>query len=326
MSALGKVVRSGVGRRRVQTVVIGLVVMIAVTAAVLGGSLMVASRAPFDRAFDQQQGAHLTAQFDAGKTTAAQLSASAHATGVTAAAGPFQTAVITPATSRGGPGGPITVVGRADPGGSVDAVTLTKGRWVTGPGEIVLQTDRPASAGLAAETGRRAPPAGPSRQPDPDRGRHGPVGQRDRRRLGGPRTGRDIDRRGRGRGLPDALPLRHRRHHRAGRRGPRRGAGERPVGCAGRNPVLAHHQNQQRSGNTVLLVPFLIAFGVLGVAHGGPDHRQRHRGRGQHRNPPDRHPQSPRVHPRPGGAGLHGPGPDPRRGRRRARRASPATC
>ena len=39
MSALGGVVRSGVGRRRVQTVVIGLVVMIAVTAAVLGGSL-----------------------------------------------------------------------------------------------------------------------------------------------------------------------------------------------------------------------------------------------------------------------------------------------
>ncbi len=141
MSALGKVVRSGVGRRRVQTVVIGLVVMIAVTAAVLGGSLMVASRAPFDRAFDQQHGAHLTAQFDAGKTTAAQLSASAHATGVTAAAGPFQTAVITPATSRMGPADPITVVGRADPGGPVDAITLTNGRWVTGPGEIVLQTD-----------------------------------------------------------------------------------------------------------------------------------------------------------------------------------------
>ena len=77
MSALGRVVRSGVGRRRVQTVVIGLVVMIAVTAAVLGGSLMVASRAPFDRAFAQQHGAHLTAQFDAAKTTAAQLAASA---------------------------------------------------------------------------------------------------------------------------------------------------------------------------------------------------------------------------------------------------------
>jgi putative ABC transport system permease protein len=140
MSALSRVVRSGVGRRRVQTVVIGLVVMIAVTAAVLGGSLMVASSAPFERAFAQQNGAHLTAQFDAAKTTAAQLSASANATGVIAAAGPFRTAVITPVT-RGRPTRSITVAGRADPGGPVDAIKPTKGRWVTGPGEIVLHND-----------------------------------------------------------------------------------------------------------------------------------------------------------------------------------------
>ena len=141
MSALGSVVRSGVGRRRVQTVVITLVVMIAVTSAVLGGSLMVASSAPFDRAFSQQHGAHLTAQFDATKTTAAQLSASAQATGVSAAAGPFRTASINPVNEGAGPMRPMTVVGRADPGGAVDAVTLSEGRWVTGPGEIVLYTD-----------------------------------------------------------------------------------------------------------------------------------------------------------------------------------------
>jgi putative ABC transport system permease protein len=153
MSALGRVVRSGVGRRRVQTVVIGLVVLIAVTAAVLGGSLMVASSAPFDRAFDQQHGAQLIVQFDAGKTTAAQLSASAHATGVTAAAGPFPTAVITPATDRIRSSEPITVAGRADPGGPVDDITLTDGRWVTGPGEIVLQTDIRLPAGAGPSVG-----------------------------------------------------------------------------------------------------------------------------------------------------------------------------
>ena len=141
MSALGRVVRSGVGRRRVQTVVIGLVVMIAVTAAVLGGSLMVASSAPFDRAFAQQHGAHLTAQFDATKTTAAQLSASADATGVSAAAGPFQTAAINPVDARDRPMRAMTVAGRPDAGGPVDAVTLLEGRWVSGPGEIVLHTD-----------------------------------------------------------------------------------------------------------------------------------------------------------------------------------------
>jgi putative ABC transport system permease protein len=84
MSALARVVRAGVGRRRVQTVVVGLVVMIAVTSAVLGGSLMVASQGPFDRAFAQQRGAHLTAQFDARAVTEAQLAASASATGVAA--------------------------------------------------------------------------------------------------------------------------------------------------------------------------------------------------------------------------------------------------
>ncbi|MFC6016281.1 ABC transporter permease [Plantactinospora solaniradicis] len=153
MSALGGVVRSGVGRRRVQTVVIGLVVMIAVSAAVLGGSLMVASRAPFDRAFAQQRGAHLTAQFDATRTTAAQLSASANATGVTAAAGPFPTASITPVDRRGREMESITVAGRADPGGPVDAVTPTEGRWVTGPGEIVLHTDSRLPEVLQPEVG-----------------------------------------------------------------------------------------------------------------------------------------------------------------------------
>lgn len=141
MSALGRVVRSGVGRRRVQTVVIGLVVTIAVTAAVLGGSLLVAAHAPFDRAFGQQRGAHLSASFDPARTTPAQLAASARAAGVTAAAGPFRTAALTAVDDRGRPHPPLTVAGRADPAGPVDAVTLLEGRWATRPGELVVFTD-----------------------------------------------------------------------------------------------------------------------------------------------------------------------------------------
>lgn len=141
MSALGRVVRAGVGRRRVRTVVIGLVVLIAVSASVLGGSLLMVSDAPFDRAFAQQRGAHLTALFDPGRITTAQLAASAHATGVTAAAGPFRTASINPVDDRGRPIAPITVVGRSEPGGAVDAVTLTEGRWATRPGELVIFSD-----------------------------------------------------------------------------------------------------------------------------------------------------------------------------------------
>ena len=145
MSALGRVVRSGVGRRRVQTVVIGLATMIAVTASVLSGSLVVASDGPFDRAFAQQRGAHLAAQFDASGTTAERVTRSGHAPGVTASAGPFPTASsapLDPAVGQTLP--PMTLVGRADPAGGVDDLVLAQGRWVDGPGQIVLAVDYPA--------------------------------------------------------------------------------------------------------------------------------------------------------------------------------------
>ncbi|MEV7236955.1 FtsX-like permease family protein [Streptomyces sp. NPDC051020] len=138
MSALGKVVRSGVGRRRVQTLVIGLATMMAVAASVLGGSLLAVSGAPFDDAFANQHGAHLSIQFDAGKVSAGQLSKSRNAEGVSGAAGPFSTATVTPRADGAGPGGPMTVVGRGDAGRDVDAVTLLDGRWPTRSGEIVL--------------------------------------------------------------------------------------------------------------------------------------------------------------------------------------------
>lgn len=137
MSALGRVVRSGVGRRRVQTLVIGLATLMAVTASVLAGSLLVASSGPFDDAFARQRGAHLNAQLDAGRATVAQLSASGETAGVSAASGPFGTVSVAP---RHGamPLPPLTVVGRDTPEGPVDELTLTTGSWAGRPGEIVL--------------------------------------------------------------------------------------------------------------------------------------------------------------------------------------------
>jgi len=140
MSTLGRVVRAGAGRHRVQTVVITLVVLIAVTSAVLGGSLLVASREPFDRAFGQQRGAHLTAQFDPAKATVAELTASAGAAGISAAAGPFPTTQIS-AQDRAHRMPPMTVVGRSGPDGPVDQVKLTEGRWAAALGELVLAED-----------------------------------------------------------------------------------------------------------------------------------------------------------------------------------------
>ncbi|KRV50187.1 ABC transporter permease [Wenjunlia vitaminophila] len=118
------------------TLVILLATMMAVAASVLGGSLLVASSAPFDDAFADQHGAHLSVEFDADRTTAARLEASADTAGVAAASGPFRTVS---AASEFGP--LLAVVGRAEPEGAVDDVTLTSGRWATGPGEIVMSAD-----------------------------------------------------------------------------------------------------------------------------------------------------------------------------------------
>ncbi|MFB6703247.1 ABC transporter permease [Streptomyces sp. NPDC056333] len=151
MSVLGKVVRSGVGRRRVQTLVIGLAAMMAVAASVLGGSLLAVSGGPFDDAFTQQHGAHLSVQFDAGEVSAGQLSKSRDAEGVSGAAGPFRTATVTPRSDGPGPEWPMTVVGRADPGRDVDEVALLEGRWPTHTGEIVLS----ANSSLIPTMGRK---------------------------------------------------------------------------------------------------------------------------------------------------------------------------
>ena len=143
MSGLGRVVRSGVGRWRVQTVVVALATLMAVASAVVAGSLMVASSAPFDHAFGRQHGPHLIAQVDGARASTAQLAATGHVPGVTASAGPYETAVINPADPNGMPTPELTVAGRATPGGGVDHLTLDSGRWPAKAGEIVLPTNFP---------------------------------------------------------------------------------------------------------------------------------------------------------------------------------------
>ncbi|GAA0714694.1 hypothetical protein GCM10010199_14840 [Dactylosporangium roseum] len=141
--------RAAVRRRKLQTFVIGLVVLLSTTTIVVALALLDATSAPFDRAFAAQQGAHAVAVFDRSSVTDAELAG--RRTGVAAAAGPFEQVTLDLGEGAGpGPRGPMTVVGRADPGGPVDQLNLWKGRWPTGPGEVVLNTP-PAD-------GRGAPP------------------------------------------------------------------------------------------------------------------------------------------------------------------------
>uniref|UniRef100_UPI002F910BA5 ABC transporter permease n=1 Tax=Kitasatospora sp. NBC_01519 TaxID=2903576 RepID=UPI002F910BA5 len=149
MSALGKVVRSGVGRRRVQSLVMALTTFAAVTSSVLSLGLLTVVQAPFEHAFRARNGAHLAVQFDGSKVTAAQAAATAHAAGVTEAAGPYPVAAALDTTigtdcskkdRAGHDNGPITVTTRPDLGSTsgMDQLALTQGRWPTSPDEIAL--------------------------------------------------------------------------------------------------------------------------------------------------------------------------------------------
>lgn len=157
MSALGKVVRSGVGRRRVQSIVMALTTFAAVTSSVLSLGLLAVVQAPFDHAFSARNGAHLAVQFDGSKATAAQAAATAHAAGVTEAAGPYPIAAALDTTIgtdcpkkdfAGHDNHPITVTTRPDLGSTsgMDQLVLTQGRWPTSPGEIALPWQHYATA------------------------------------------------------------------------------------------------------------------------------------------------------------------------------------
>ncbi|MFD8748974.1 ABC transporter permease [Streptomyces sp. NPDC059616] len=141
MSAVWRASRAAVKRRRVQTVVIGLVVLCSTTTILLALSVLNAASSPFDSAFARQRGAHVVATFDASKTTDAHLEQTVRRPGVQAAAGPFGRAVIEiPKGWLWMSAGPLTVVGRAGPAGPVDRVDLLAGRWATAPGEIVVNS------------------------------------------------------------------------------------------------------------------------------------------------------------------------------------------
>ncbi|MGW3229762.1 ABC transporter permease [Kitasatospora sp. NPDC001095] len=139
--AVWRASRAAVKRRRVQTVVIGLVVFCATTTVLLALAVISAARAPFDAAFGEQRGAHVVAAFDPAAAPAEQLAATAHRPGVEAAAGPFDQATVQiPSDWVGSPPGPLTLVGRTDPAGPVDRVELLSGRWAAAPGEVVLDS------------------------------------------------------------------------------------------------------------------------------------------------------------------------------------------
>ncbi len=148
LQALG----GGLTRRRVQTIVITVAALVSTGTAVVGLALAIDSSAPFTRAFAAQRGADVTAAIDPSVASSAELAATTRLPEVTAAAGPYGEATVT--LTFGGPAGcdptpatpcyseqtlpPMTLAGRASPGGPVDDLTLRSGHWAQQPGQVVL--------------------------------------------------------------------------------------------------------------------------------------------------------------------------------------------
>ncbi len=266
---VSRAIRGGVARRRVQTIVIALVLLVSTGAAVLALALVVDSSAPFDHSFAAQRGAHLAVIVNPARATPADVAATTRLRQVSATAGPFAAlSIAAQLTGQAGPDGslpPMTLAGRSAPGGRVDDLTLQSGHWADRPGQLVLAVN-PASdiADRAPARGEdhRAQRAGPS---GADRGRGGCLGHQLGGRLG--HAGRDhpAAHPGDARQRADAVPLPRRRLGRGRPRGCRRGQpGVLPSGAvtAVQSYLTVREQETSQIGP---FVPFLVAFGVIGL-------------------------------------------------------------
>ena len=73
MTAVIRAARGGLGGRRLQAVIIGLVALVSTAAATLSVGMLVDAHSPFDHAFASQHGAHVTATVDTSVATPTQL-------------------------------------------------------------------------------------------------------------------------------------------------------------------------------------------------------------------------------------------------------------
>ena len=162
MSAVFRAARGGLGGRRLQAIIIGLVVLVATAASTLALGMLADAHSPFDHAFASQHGADLAFTVDTSVASAAQITAATKAAGVTAVAGPFAAESVTaqvPVPQAGGTiSTPLNLVGRSSPGGPVDDLTLQQGHWPTNDSQIILSANAnlPGNLGSTITVGKQA--------------------------------------------------------------------------------------------------------------------------------------------------------------------------
>lgn len=156
MTAVIRAARGGLGGRRLQAVIIGLVALVSTAAATLAVGMLVDAHSPFDHAFASQHGAHVTATVDTSVATPTQLAATTRLSGVTATAGPFASVSVTAnVTEPGGSGShpyPLQIVGRPSSRGAVDDLTLDSGHWAENDGQIVVSRNAADDLGSTTVT------------------------------------------------------------------------------------------------------------------------------------------------------------------------------
>src|ERR1700730_5824268 len=122
-------------RRRGQAAVIFLTVLLSMATGTMALTLMSQTRDPYQTAFLAQKGAHLQVAFSGG-TDPALLASTPATIGAAAFGGPY------PATNiefiHGDRKFLLDTFGRDNPGGAVEMLTVTSGRWPSASDEIVL--------------------------------------------------------------------------------------------------------------------------------------------------------------------------------------------
>jgi putative ABC transport system permease protein len=152
MSAVLRAARGGLGGRKLQAIIIGLVVLVATAASTLALGMLADAHSPFDHAFASQNGADVAVTVDTSIASAAQITAATRVKGVTAVAGPFAAENVNAQVSvfpgaDGTVNNPMNFVGRSSPGGPVDDLTLQQGHWPTSDNQVVISSNAPGQLG-----------------------------------------------------------------------------------------------------------------------------------------------------------------------------------
>ena len=159
MSAVFRAARGGLGGRKLQAVIIGLVVLAATAASTLALGMLADAHSPFDHAFASQNGADVSVTVDTSVVSTAQITAAAKVKGVTAVAGPFAAENVDAQVSMPGINGTITnpmnFAGRSSPGGPVDDLTLQQGHWATSGNQVVIASSAPGQPGSTITVGKQ---------------------------------------------------------------------------------------------------------------------------------------------------------------------------